>query len=217
MEDSLFKKYKLIEDNLIPYGFIKKDNSYVYCKNILDDSFKVEVTISDNVSVKVIDLEFNVEYTNYRRKNDNGEFVGKVRGNIESILIDIRDKCFTREYFIYPQSNRITKLIEEKYNDIPEFLWDDNSSGVFRNKKNKKWYAIIMNVNQNKLDKNSNNDVEVMNVKLDPEVINKLIDNQVYYRAYHMNKKYWMSIILNNTKDDKEIMDLINTSYKYTE
>lgn len=217
MEDSLFKKYKLIEDNLMPYGFIKEGKSYVYCKNILDDSFRVEVTIEDKVSVKVIDLEFGVEYTNYKRKNDTGEFVGKVRGNIEGILKDIRDKCFIKEYFVYPQSNRITNLIKEKYNDLPEFLWDDNSTGVFRNKKNKKWYAIIMYVNNNKLDKGSNDYVEVMNVKLDPEDINKLIDNQVYFRAYHMNKKYWMSIILNNSKDDNEIMELINKSFMYTE
>jgi predicted DNA-binding protein (MmcQ/YjbR family) len=217
MEDSIFKKYKMLENNLIPYGFTKNDKMYVYSKNILNNSFRVEVTIQDKVSVKVIDLEFGVEYTNYRRKNDTGEFVGKVRGNIEGILKDIRDKCFTKEYFVYPQSNRITKLIKEKYNDIPEFLWDDNSTGVFRNKKNKKWYAIIMYVNKNKLDNGSNEYVEVMNVKLDPEYINKLVDNQVYYRAYHMNKKYWMSIILNNIKNDKEIMELINKSYKYTE
>ena len=35
--------------------------------------------------------------------------------------------------YIYDQANRISSFIKEKYNDNPEFLWDDDNNSVFRN------------------------------------------------------------------------------------
>ena len=110
--------------------------------------------------------------------------------------------------------NRITKLIKEKYKDEPEFLWSKFPEfRIFRNKDNKKWYAIIMNINKNKLNINSNDEVYIINIKLDSEEIKDLLDNNKFYPAYHMNKKYWITIILDENISDNEIMEFINKSY----
>ena len=58
IENSIFKKSILDVNKLEPYGFIKKENNYIYEENIMDDSFKVILIIKDKIlSGKIIDLE----------------------------------------------------------------------------------------------------------------------------------------------------------------
>lgn len=218
IEKEIFKRRVIQFDKLIPYGFRLEDDRYVYSLNILNDAFRVEVIITDKEVVgKVFDLAFDEEYTNYRIKNQNGEFTNKVKNEFENILKDIRDKCTLEKYFVSEQANRITDLIIAKYNNKPEFLWENSSGhGVFRNEKTNKWYGIIMNINKNKIDK-EDLEVEVLNVKLDENKIIELLKRKGFYKAYHMNKKYWITILLDNTVSDKEIMGLIGDSHKFTE
>ena len=112
-----------------------------------------------------------------------------------------------------PQSNRITNYIIGKYNTKPEFLWEKlDGSAVFRNKENNKWFGIIMDINKNKLDK-ENKIIEIINVKLDNKTIEKLIKEKGFYNAYHMNKKSWITIVLDDTLKDEEIIKYIDESY----
>ena len=45
------------------------------------------------------------------------------------------------------------------------------------------------------------------------EDLEKLIDNNLYYRAFHMNKKSWISIILDGRVPSEEIFRRIDISY----
>ena len=58
--------------------------------------------------------------------------------------------------------------------------------------------------------------MEIINVKLEEEKIKQLLNKQGFYPAYHMNKKSWISIVLDDTINDDEIMDYINESYQFT-
>ena len=60
-------------------------------------------------------------------------------------------------------------------------------------------------------------EVEIINVKLNEEKIKKLLKQKGFYQAYHMNKKNWISIILDNTLSDDEIMTYIEESHRFTE
>lgn len=216
MEKEIFKKSEIDTNKLIKYGFIKENNKYVYRKNILNNSFEIIIIVeNNNVKGKIIDKEINEEYLSFRIENQVGEFVSKVRDEYISLLEDIKNKCTMTKSFIYNQSNRIAQKIKELYNDEPEFLWEDNTSAVFRNKNNKKWYGIIMNINKNKLDE-EDKDVEVLNIKLNEKLIEDLLKKKGFYKAYHMNKKYWISIILDDEVPDEEIINLIQESYNYT-
>ncbi len=214
IERDLFKRSSVIFDKLEKYGFKKDKDGYTYEKVFFDNGFKAIVTIDKSgvVNGKVIDLQFGEEYLGLRTEM-SGSFASKVRNEYINILNDIKDNCFDKKYFIFNQSNRIVKLIKEKYNDDPEFLWDKlEGAGVFRNKSSKKWYGIIMNIDLSKIDDGSG-EVEVMNVKLNRNEIQGLLYEKGFYPAYHMNKKDWISIILNDTVKDEIIMMLIEESY----
>lgn len=217
MEDTIFKKSIVKEDKLISYGFKKNKDVYKYKKLINNDEFEIIITYKDNkISGKIIDKELSEEYLSYRIESNQGEFVNKIRNEYINLLNDIKSKCCINKYYIYDQANRISNYIKEKYNDIPEFLWDDDNNSVFRNQINKKWYGIIMYINKNKIS-NEDKMVEIINIKISPEKIEKLLQRKGYYKAYHMNKKYWISIVLDDTIDDKDIYKLLDESHSYTE
>lgn len=214
IEKEIFQRTKLILNRLIEYGFIKDNNSYIYEKYFLDNEFKAIIIVDNNGTVtgKVYDLQSNEEYTNIRTKM-TGEFVSKVKDEYKNILIDIKNNCYEDKFFINNQANEITRYIKDKYSIDPEFLWEKYPFfGIFRNKNNNKWFALITNVDKSKIDE-GNGEVELLNIKLDSNKIKELLQNKGYYEAYHMNKKSWISIILNNTLKDKEIFELIDESY----
>ena len=215
IEKDIFKRTIVNFKQIEPYGFKKENNRYIFEKNFLKNDFKVIITIDDKgiISGKVIDLQINEEYTNINTEM-TGEFINKVRESYKDILIDIRNKCFENKYFIFDQSNRINKYIKDKYNNEPEFLWNKFPGyAVYRNEKNKKWYGIIMNLDMSKLN-NGTGETEIINIKLDENKIKKLLKQKGFYEAYHMSKKDWISIILNDTLKDDEIISLLNESYE---
>ena len=213
IEADIFKTYTLNENKLIDYGFVKEQSIYKYIDYILDNTFQVIINIDQNGKVegKVFDLDAESEYTNFRIKDITGSFALKVKEEYQLILKDIRDKCYDKKYFIFNQSNRITKLIIKKYKIIPEFLWEKNPTfGVFRNQKSKKWFGIIMNIDKSKIIPDQKGEIEILNLKLDDK---NYLQEKGIYSAYHMNKKSWVSIILDETLTDEEIMKLVEISY----
>lgn len=207
IESNIFKRY-------VPnWEKCKKE----YEKLILDNTFKAVVKISKEgeISGTVYDLENDDEFLPLRIENNEGSFAAKVRSEYEKFLTDIRDKYFIKNRFIYPQSNRITQLIFKKYGNEPEFLWEKfDGSGIFRNPESKKWYAAILDVEGSKIKRGKSGIIEVLDIKLNPEEIQELLLQKNFYPAYHMNKKSWITIILDESLSDKCIMDFIEKSHK---
>ena len=219
IENEIFKRLDINFKKLEDYGFIKEDNIYKYSKVFMDNlRADIEVDKNGKVSGKVYDLSIADEYTNFRIESQIGEFVSKVREEYKKVLKNIADSCFENLYFITDQANRITNLIIETYNDKPEFAWEKFPGyGIFRNPNNEKWYGLIMNIDKSKIDKKGSGEIEVINVKLDEEKIPNLLTKKGFYPSYHMNKKNWITIILDDTLTDEEIMEYIKESHKYTE
>lgn len=219
IEDEIFRRMKCDFEKLEKYGFVKKDNIYKYSKNIINNTFKVDISIYEDGTIngKIYDLDINEEYINFRIERQTGEFVSQVREEYRTILEDIASKCFTKEPFIFKQTNRIAETLKNIYKDEPEFAWAKFPGyGIFRNHDNKKWYALIMNIDRSKLE-DIFGEVEIINVKLDPETIQVLLNKKGFYPSYHMQKKNWISIILDDTLSDEEIINYIMESHKYTE
>lgn len=219
IEDEIFKRCYADFKKIIDYGFIKIDNIYKYSKTFME-SFRADIIVNENGLVlgKIFDLSVDEEYTNFRVEKQTGEFVTKVRAAYKEILEDIAKHCFIKNYFITEQANRISKKIKELYNDEPEFAWESSPGfGIFRNPNNQKWYGLIMNIDKSKIDKKGTGEVEIINLKLDYADIPDLLKRKGFYPAYHMNKKNWITIILDDTLKDSEIINYVSISHSYTE
>lgn len=216
IEDNIFKRYSPNFDKLEKYGF----KNFVLEKLFKDNLFKAIITVSidGNVTGTVYDLENNDEFLPLRVETNQGGFIVEVRTAYEELLENIRDNCFTRKYYIFPQSNRIANLIISKYGNEPEFLWKATpGTGVFRNSITKKWYLAILDIDRSKIQDKRTGLVEIALIKLKPENVEKITKQENFYQGYHMNKKHWITIILDDTVSDEKIMKLIEESYGFTE
>ena len=96
----------------------------------------------------------------------------------------------------------------------PEFLWDDDLNAALRHKDNLKWFGVMMIVSQNKLGFKSNELVEIIDLKINPLDLEKMVDMKNYLPGYHMNKKHWITIILDGRVNNNIIFRLIDDSFK---
>ncbi len=217
IEDEVFKRCEIVFSKLEEYGFKRVGDDYEYSIKVLDDTFLITIHISNSGEVvgRIFDLDMDEEYTNFRVEGQTGEFVSKIRETYREVLQDICNKCTNKNYFVSPQANRLASLVKERLGDSPEFPWGDES-GVFRNPRNAKWYALVMNIDRRKISEDSGQ-VEVLNVKLDEEEIKTLLPKNGYYTCYHMNKKKWITIALDDTLPDEVIMSHIIESHGYTQ
>ena len=79
--------------------------------------------------------------------------------------------------------------VEEEYGVKPEYLWKKYPNyAVFRQPHNRKWFAIIMDVAVQKLGLTGNEVKDVMDIKIEPGLIEILRPTAGYLPAYHMNK-----------------------------
>lgn len=217
IEDSVFKHTNFDFEKISAYGFAQTESGWIYKTNFINGDFKAVVSIDSagRVSGTVCEIATEDEYLPLRVESMDG-FAAEVRNAYIKILNDIKEKCCHENVFIFPQTNRLADEIYKKYGDKPVFPWDNFSGGVFKNPTNGKWYAIVMALNVQKVDKKLTGEVEVMNIKLDPEKIKELHKEKGFYPAYHMNKKNWISILLNDTVPDKVLLNLLDESHRFT-
>ncbi len=219
IEADVFKRSNVCFDRLEAYGFQKTQDKWVYRKNFFNDAFCAVITIDEkgHISGLVWDTACDDVYLALNLKNAQTPYVLKVQAQYQKILEDIRGHCFLQKYFISEQTNRLCDMIFKNYGDKPDFPWEKYEGfGVFKNPDNKKWYALIMPLKYEKLDTQKSGDVEIINIKLDPDEIKGLLERNGFYPAYHMNKKNWITITLDDTLSDDELLSLVDKSHAFT-
>lgn len=218
IEKKIFERSEIDFSKLLLYGFEKSANGFVYHKLFMNNEFEaiIQVDTDGNISGDVYETYSNEKFIPLRVESMSAGFAGKVRTEYEKILQKIKDNCCKINYFISPQANRLAQKIYAKYGDIPCFPWDKYSGyGVFKNLNNNKWYALIMNIDANKLNKNFLGKTEVVNIKLGEKKTSDFLLQKGFYPAYHMNKKNWITIILDDTVSDNLLFELLEESYAF--
>lgn len=113
---------------------------------------------------------------------------------------------------------KIIGFIKKEYDVSPEYLFEgDFDTAVFRHNDTKKWFGIIMKVKRSTLGIEGEGTVDVMNVKCDPLLVDILVQRENFLRAYHMNKRLWVSILIDSEIEDGEIFGLIEQSFQLTD
>ncbi len=216
IEKELFSHYSIDEKKLMAYGFEPQGHTLVYTQDLAAENFRIIITYDRALSGKIIDLAFGEEYVNFRMDSATG-YSAEIRNKFEALLLDIRDKCCKNQFFQSEQARRINEFIYETYDVMPEFLWPNIPSyAAFRKKQGGKWFAVIGSVPRCKVDPASRSaqDVEVINVKVDKDQISALLAQDGIYPAFHMNKKCWVSIILDDTLADTDIQRMVGESHE---
>ena len=112
------------------------------------------------------------------------------------------------------QRERITRYIQETYGTQEECLWADSpSNAIFRHPASKKWYAAMMRVLPEKLGLPNGEALDIMDIKCDTIMIGSLLSTKGFFPAYHMNKNHWISIVLDGSVSDDQIIPLLELSY----
>lgn len=212
----IFKAYEFNKKKAISFGFIEEDGIFKYSSLILEDDFRMIVSIVDKeITFQVYDQETDDLYPQVHMESMRGSFVGGVREACLEVLYKIRKSCFDVQDFICPQTKRVMAIVHETYGNQLEYLWEKSpDTAVLRHEANQKWYAVLMKISWEKLDKGREGLVEVINVKHDQVV--SLLQERGIYPAFHMNKRYWISVPLDGTISDEGVLDLLERSWNLT-
>ena len=209
----IFKSYQLNQEKARAYGLVENSGVWIYSCQILQGDFVMTVSITaDNVSFQVFDQDTGDLYPQVHMESFKGSFVASVREACLEILYQIRKACFEVQDFICPQTKRIMVQVQEKYGNQLEYLWEKSpDTAVLRHEGNQKWYAVLMKISWEKLEKGREGQVEAVNLKHDQ--VADLLLNKGIYPAFHMNKRYWISVALDDTLSDEEVLELIEKSW----
>ena len=206
------EEYNFSKEKLKGFGFKEEAEKLIYRKEILDGSFLIEIVFVNNqLMIEVYDLEFDEIYSLFSVDSAVGETVQNIRESVEEILGSILGLADKSEKI----SSEVIDYCNNKYggNRVNPFKKHPDILALV-NEKNK-WYALFLDIDYNKLNKNTDitTKVKILNVKYPTDKILEIIDNKNIFPAYHMNKKHWISIVLDKNIKLEAIKELIDISY----
>ncbi|MBQ8209622.1 MAG: MmcQ/YjbR family DNA-binding protein [Clostridia bacterium] len=112
----------------------------------------------------------------------------------------------------------VVAYIMQTYGDEPEYLWKRNDTTcVFRHSDTKKWYAALLSVPYEKLGLAKEGIVDILDLKCDPLMSGSLHDGKGCFPGYHMNKEHWITLLLDGTVNEDDIIPLIDLSFDLTD
>ena len=206
------EEYNFSKEQLNGFGFKEEAEKLIYRKEILDSSFSIEIVfVNSQLMIEVYDLEFDEVYSLFSVDSAVGETVQNIREHVEKLLSSILG--------LADESGKISLKVIDYCNN----KYGENHVNPFKkhpdilamvNEKNK-WYSLFLDVEYNKLNKNTDitTKVKILNVKYPTDRILKIIDNKNIFPAYHMNKKHWISIVIDKNIKLETIKELIDISY----
>lgn len=213
---AIFKNKKVNFPKLLLFGFEVRDSCFVYERVLSESGLKliVSITMQGEVTTEMIDLSLKEPYILHLVDGTAGSFVGGVKVQYEETLTEIANQCFENDVFKSAQAKEVIDYVKNTYADELEFLWKKfSNNAIWRRKDTEKWYGALLTVSKRKLGIESDELVEIIDLRIQPEELEALIDNKRYFPGYHMNKTHWYTIILDNSVSSEEIFNRIAQSY----
>lgn len=108
----------------------------------------------------------------------------------------------------------IFQYVQKQYGTKPEYPWEKRpQDAVLRHGRNQKWYAVIRNISREKLGLEGERTVDIINLKITPEWNAIFVKTDGFLPGYHMDKRHWITILLDGTVSEEKIFDFIDMSY----
>lgn len=113
---------------------------------------------------------------------------------------------------------KLFEHVKKKYQVDPEYLWKRYPDyAIFRHVDNNKWFGLVMDVPGCRLGLDGDERVDILNVKLgDSFFVDMLIQQEGFFKGYHISRGNWVSILLDGTVSFDEICNLLDDSYVTT-
>lgn len=73
--------------------------------------------------------------------------------------------------------------------------------------------SYILRVEKSKLGLKEEGSVDIINVKCEPDMVGLLTQTYGFLPGYHMNKKYWITMLLDGSVSEAKILDFLDMSY----
>ena len=210
-------------DNKIPnfqklaaYGFKEYGDQYIFKTNIVGGQLLTTIAIDKdgNVSTETVDSASGEVYSLHLVEGVTGAFVGAVREDLRRVLDDIAAKCYEGGTLKSEATQAVLNFAKEKYGDELEFLWEGfPKDAVLRRKDSGKWYALFVELKRCKLGLDGDGDVNIAVMRALPDSASSLPDGKRFLPAYHMNKKNWITAVLDGDADIRKICELLAVSY----
>lgn len=211
--DRLFAQGEPNAEKLLKNGFTEAKNGYFKETPLLDFLLRVRVTKEGKVDAELFDPEADAPYTLHLVAGADGAFVGEVRKVYEEALLNLAETCFDRAVFKSRLSKNLLEYAKEKYGEECEHLWGEFPDyGILRHTDSGKWYALIVPVSGVKVGLSTENPVEIVNLRAEKDEVPKLIHRRGFAPAWHMNKKSWVTVLLDGSVEFSTITNMLDKS-----
>ncbi|MFC6180450.1 MmcQ/YjbR family DNA-binding protein [Lactiplantibacillus daowaiensis] len=217
MTTDLFKYQRGQAERLIAAGFQLTADIYTRTQPLLAPIFDLTINIQlpHTVTTQLIDRDTQAPYTLHLAARPTGKFVAQVRQAYLDALQTVADQCFEPDVFQTDSARDLIAYVDHQYHDQLEFLWKNfPTNAVWRRSDTKKWYAAILTVAPDKLGLTGDHPLTVLDLRLEPDALTALVDQQTYFPGYHMNKKHWYTIILDGQVPLAELTERLDHSYQ---
>ena len=218
VEEKAFRRKSFVPEKMLAYGFACENGIYRFSADFMNGDFRAEMEYENGgYSCRVIDKMNDEEYVRINAEAFDGAYVNTVRAEYSKLLEEIARECCDDKYFVSDQANRITERIYSRWGIKPYFPFSESpydECGAFRHDGNKKWFALVMDVARGAVLKNGDKSrADAMNLK-SADVQGDLRPG--VFPAYHMNHRLWITVLLDDTLTDEEVMRLVENSFALT-
>lgn len=198
------------KDKLLAFGLAEADGSLIFKKEIADGQFYAEIKLSEKtLSADVFETATNEKYVLFNVASAHGAFVGQIRSEVQDVIEEIRSKCFISQNI----KERYVDFLHSYFKAAGDNPWAEqpyDTSTVYRCPNNK-WFALIMQIKFKNLGFESDEPVWAVNLKT--ENVESITDKKSIFPAYHMNKKYWITVLLTAVTDFEKLCELTKKSF----
>lgn len=216
MKTVLFKNKEPNPSRLKSFGFSKTNSGWEYSENIMNGDFCLTVKISgkNTIETELREVETGEIYTLHLVDGAAGKYIGKVRSQYEAVMEKIAQECFEMRVFESEYSYKVLDYAKQKYGSEPEYLWEKfPRNAVCRRKDNEKWYFAVLSVKADRLGFDNDEIIEVIDLRADKSKVPELLKQDNIYPAYHMNKRSWVTVILDGSMGFNQLCEMIDNSY----
>ena len=114
------------------------------------------------------------------------------------------------------QAQELITYVANQYGRDLEFLWERFSdNAIWRREDNGKWFGALLTVKRNKIIPGDDDSlIEILDVRCAPDVIDFIVDKKKIFPGWHMNKRHWITIVLDGRMDMPQIYSLLDNSYE---